>query len=75
MAGFKQPKSIERLTSAEFEALFPDEDACKSYLLARRWPFCVYCPRCENPVVYDLPSRKWHWQCNKRTHSSGYRFS
>jgi hypothetical protein len=30
MAGVKQPKPIERLTSAEFEALFPDEDACKS---------------------------------------------
>ena len=30
--------------------------------------------RCGNPAVYDLPSRKWHWQCEKCTRD-GYRFS
>src|SRR5215467_10624817 len=27
-----------------------------------------------NPAVYDLPSRKWHWQCEKCA-PDGYRFS
>jgi len=32
------------------------------------------CPRCGNPAVYDLPSRKWHWQCEQCA-KDGYRFS
>ncbi|HEX3936093.1 MAG TPA: IS1595 family transposase [Xanthobacteraceae bacterium] len=59
--------------------MFPvgDEDAPKAYLKARRWPEGVRCPRCGNPAVYDLPSRKWHWQCTKCAPggSTGYRFS
>jgi transposase-like protein len=54
--------------------MFPDEDACKAYLKARRWPEGVRCPRCGNPAVYDLPSRRWHWQCEKCA-PNGYRFS
>jgi hypothetical protein len=54
--------------------MFPDEDACRAYLVARRWPRGVRCPRCGNPAVYDLPSRKWHWQCEKCA-PDGYRFS
>jgi hypothetical protein len=67
------------MTAAQFENMFPigDEDACKAYLKARRWPEGVRCPRCGNPAVYDLPSRKWHWQCTKCAPggSTGYRFS
>jgi transposase-like protein len=74
MAGAKQPKPVHKLTSAEFEVLFPDEDACKSYLRARRWPEGIVCPRCGNPAVYDLGTRKWHWQCHKCA-PNGYRFS
>jgi hypothetical protein len=44
---------------------FPHEDGCKAYLQARRWREGVRCPRCGNPGVYDLTSRKWHWQCPK----------
>ena len=51
-----------------------DEDACKAYLKARRWPQGVHCPRCGNPKVYDLQSRKWHWQCEQCA-KDGYRFS
>ena len=51
-----------------------DDDAPKAYLKARRWPHGVRCPRCGNPAVYDLPSRKWHWQCEKCA-PDGYRFS
>jgi transposase-like protein len=70
------PKPVHQLTSAQFDRMFPvdDEDACKAYLKARRWPQGVRCPRCGNPAVYDLPSRKWHWQCEKCA-KDGYRFS
>jgi hypothetical protein len=46
MACRKQPKPIHQLTSAQFEKLFPDEPACCAYLVARRWPNGVSCPRC-----------------------------
>jgi len=73
----KRPKPVHQLTEPEFETLFPDEDACCAYLVARRWPEGVRCPRCGNPAVYDLPSRKWHWQCTKCAPggNTGYRFS
>jgi len=73
----KRPKPVHQLTVAQFEAMFPHEDACRAYLVARRWPEGVRCPRCGNPAVYDLPSRKWHWQCTKCAPggSTGYRFS
>src|SRR5271170_6187322 len=69
-------KPVHQLTSAQFDRLFPegDEDACKAYLKARRWPQGVHCPRCGNPKVYDLKSRKWHWQCEQCA-KDGYRFS
>jgi hypothetical protein len=72
----KRPKPIHQMTEAQFEDRFPmgDEDTCKAYLKARRWPEGVRCPRCGNPAVYDLPSRKWHWQCEKCA-PDGYRFS
>src|SRR5580704_14440356 len=72
----KQYKAVHQLTSAQFDKMFPigDEDACKAYLKARRWPDGVHCPRCGNPKVYDLKSRKWHWQCEQCA-PDGYRFS
>jgi IS1 family transposase len=73
------PKPVHQMTEREFETLFPfgDDDAPKAYLKARRWPEGVRCPRCGNPAVYDLPSRKWHWQCTQCAPggSTGYRFS
>lgn len=74
MARDKQPKPIHQLTIGQFEALFPDEDHCKAYLQARRWPDGVCCPRCGNPKVYDLKTRQWHWQCEQCA-PDGYRFS
>ncbi len=72
-----RPKPVHQLTITEFEKLFPDEDACKAYLQARRWPEGVYCPRCGNPAVYSLKTKKWHWQCAQCAPggSTGYRFS
>ena len=52
-----------QMTIAEFEELFPDDDACKAYLTARRWPGGVVCPRCGNPDVWELKARPFHWMC------------
>ena len=70
----KRPKPVPQMSAAQFDAAFPDEDACKAYLVARRWPDGVHCPRCGNPKVYDLKSRQWHWQCEQCA-TDGYRFS
>jgi hypothetical protein len=62
MAREKQPKAVHQMTAAQFDTLFKTEDDCKAYLVARRWPQGVRCPRCGNEAVYDLPSNEWHWQ-------------
>jgi transposase-like protein len=71
-----RPRPVYQMTERQFETRFPigDDDACRAYLKARRWPQGVACPRCGNPAVYDLRSRKWHWQCQK-CDPNGYRFS
>lgn len=72
----KRPRPVHQLTSAQFDAMFPigNEDACKAYLAARRWPNGVACPRCGNAKVYELKARAWHWQCEACA-VDGYRFS
>ena len=70
----RRPKPVPQMTVAQFETMFPDEEACKGYLRARRWPKGVHCPRCGNAKVYALPSRPFHWQCQACT-EHGYRFS
>ena len=64
----------KQMTVSEFEALFPDDDACKTYLMRRRWPDGVRCPRCGNDKVAELKARPFHWQC-KACAPNGYRFS
>src|SRR6266853_4901174 len=73
MATARKPKPVHQLTVKQFEAMFPDEDACRAYLIARRWPEGVNCPRCGNPKVYALKSG-FHWQCEQCA-DDGYRFS
>jgi transposase-like protein len=70
----RRPKPVPQMTVAQFEATFPNEEACKAYLQARRWPEGVHCPRCGNERVYELPSRPFHWQCQACS-PQGYRFS
>jgi hypothetical protein len=72
----KHPKPVSQMTEKQFDDLFPvgDEDACKSYLKARRWPNGVFCPRCGNTKVYELKARPFHWQC-QACDPNGYRFS
>jgi IS1 family transposase/transposase-like protein len=66
-------KPVHQMTITQFEAMFPDEDACIAYLVARRWPNGVRCPRCGNEKVYGLASGH-HWQCEMCA-KDGYRFS
>lgn len=75
MARGKQPKPIQQMTIVQWEAAFPDEDACDAYLVARRWPDGVACPRCGSTNVYALASRKWHWECPDCRRGGAYRFS
>jgi hypothetical protein len=61
-----------------FDKQFPTDDACKAYLVQKRWPNGVRCPRCgASEKVYALKARPFHWvckntECGKR---NGYRFS
>ena len=52
---------------------FPDEDSCKQYLVDKRWPAGVTCPRCANAKVYKV-KRPWRWIC-KSCNKNGYGFS
>jgi transposase-like protein len=63
-----------QMTEGEFDRLFPTDEACKAYLVARRWPNGVTCPRCGNDNVWELTARPFHWECGKCTRT-GYRFS
>lgn len=74
MAAFKRPKPVHQMTVAQFEATFPDEDACRVYLVARRWPKGVCCPRCGNPEVTELTGG-FLWQCYQCAPVTSYRFS
>ena len=64
-----------QMTVDEFESLFPTDEACKAYLVARRWPEGVTCPRCgSGEKLSHLKARPFHWQCRSCSRT-GYRFS
>jgi transposase-like protein len=71
----KQPKPVHQLTAAEFDHMFPDEEACAAYLVARRWPQGVHCPRCGSDHVYALKTMTHKWECMECGVSTSYRFS
>ncbi len=68
---------IHQMTIAQFEQLFPHEDACKAYLTANRWPDgTVRCPRCGNDNVHEHGQKPYHWNCYSCSPEGvGYRFS
>jgi transposase-like protein len=67
--------TIKQLTSPQFEALFPDESACDAYLIAKRWPEQVNCPRCGSFHVIALKTMANKWECMDCGVSTSYRFS
>jgi transposase-like protein len=75
MARSKQPKQIIQMTVAQFEAMFPNEDACDAYLVRNRWPQGVHCPRCGSDRIYPLQTMKWKWECPDCREGGAYRFS
>ena len=70
----KRPKPVPQMTVPQFEEAFPHEEACRAYLIARRWPNGVHCPRCGSTEVTALASG-FHWQCYACAPDTSYRFS
>jgi len=48
-------------TLMEFERRFANDDACRDYLFARRWPEGFVCPRCSGQEAW--PSQRNLWVC------------
>src|SRR5262245_45819592 len=72
----RRPKPVPQMTTAQFEATFTDETACKAYLQARRWPSGIACPRCgSSERIFPVKTMPFKWQCYACTPSTGYRFS
>jgi IS1 family transposase len=71
----KRPKAVHQMSVREFERMFPDEEACCAYLVARRWPDGVRCPRCGALKPHKLSNRPWSWQCYQCAPETSYRFS
>lgn len=67
---------IHQMSIAQFEQLFPDEDACRAYLTSNRWPDGVIrCPRCGFDKVH-AHAKPHHWNCYQCSPNGvGYRFS
>jgi len=58
-------KSNEPKTLQQAIVYFADPDNCLNYLIARRWPNGVTCPRCGSDKVTFMASRRV-WQCKTR---------
>ncbi len=69
-------KAIHQMTVGQWEKAFPTDDACKTYLVANRWPKGVVCPRCGNVEVGEHGTKAFHWQCYACSEKgTSYRFS
>lgn len=55
-----EPKTLQQAI-----VYFADPDNCLNYLVARRWPNGVTCPRCGSDKVTFMASRRV-WQCKTR---------
>ena len=54
---------------------FPDEHACCAYLIHRRWPQGVCCPRCGSNRVHPSAPGQTRWNCLNCGKGGPYRFS
>jgi transposase-like protein len=67
---------VHQMTIRQFEVQFPDETACRDYLMVNRWPEGVKCPRCGNENVHEYAGKEHHWNCYQCSADGvGYRFS
>ena len=60
MSNANEPKTLQQAI-----VYFADADNCLNYLVARRWPNGVTCPRCGSDKVTFMASRRV-WQCKTR---------
>jgi transposase-like protein len=67
-------KRIHQMTVPQWEAAFPTDAACMTYLAKHRWPNAVYCPRCGSAEVHPMATMDFKWQCYGCS-QDGYRFS
>ncbi|HUN59457.1 MAG TPA: transposase, partial [Candidatus Binataceae bacterium] len=56
---------MEPTTLQEAIVYFSSSENCRQYVVARRWPNGVICPRCGSDSVVFQPKYN-RWQCNKR---------
>jgi transposase-like protein len=68
-------KQVKQMSSGDFDRLFPNEEACDNYLIGRRWPKGIHCPRCGSENVYPLQTMKFKWECSDCREGGAYRFS
>lgn len=57
--------ATEPTTLQEAVIYFADPSNCREYLVARRWPNGVICPRCGNAKAVFLPKYN-RWQCSMK---------
>src|ERR1700674_290201 len=64
-------------TLAVFEKQFPTDEACKAYIVQKRWPDGVRCPRCNRKEKVYALKKPFHWTCCNADCGGrkGYRFS
>jgi hypothetical protein len=65
-------------TISAFDRRFPDDDACKAYLAAHRWPDGVRCPRCNRlERITAINAKPFSWRCRNADCGGrdGYKFS
>ena len=70
----KKAQTVKQMTLPEFERKFATDEKCREYLMDRRWPEGVTCPRCVNPNVHESKTKEGSWICYK-CNPKGYRFS
>lgn len=55
-------------TATEFEAMFPDEEACRRYLIEVRWGGHPRCGKCDHDRVWELAGGRF--QCRRCGHQT-----
>ena len=64
-------KQKQQMDLVKMMELFGEEEKCRAYLAALRWPNGVACPRCGVLEHHAYDSERYVWDC----YSCGYQFS
>lgn len=65
------------MTFEQFDRDFPTDEVCKEYIVAKRWPDGVRCPRCNRKEKIYALKAAFRWTCCNTDCGGrkGYRFS